>query len=204
MENLNFKPEEHSFVEAWVEPVDKDAEPELPPFEIVPPEVLKKMPAVDRKKYEEELKKREELELAKSQPTDEEIAKAAEANAIKEQADQLRKKAEYFDSRTIYSHLKNLSGMGLVLVNDAPLACLSASSNSVSEARCAQNVLGVRLTEEIRKLAAFFTKRFPLDVKERHIKVPDPKPYLQTNFSVVLGGALESRADLLDRILLAN
>jgi 3-phosphoglycerate kinase len=66
VENLNFKPEEHSYVEPWIEPVDPNEEPELPPFEVLAPEVLKKMPPADKKKYEEELKKHEEAELIKS------------------------------------------------------------------------------------------------------------------------------------------
>lgn len=54
--------------------------------------------------------------------------------------------------------------MGQVLVNDAPLASLT-NSNSVAEVKCSQNVMGVKMTEEVRKLAGFFMKRFPLDIK---------------------------------------
>lgn len=76
VENLNFKPDENSFVEPWIEPKDPDEEPELPPFEVIPPDVLKKMPAADKKKYEEELKKHEELEMERSRPlSEEELAK---------------------------------------------------------------------------------------------------------------------------------
>jgi hypothetical protein len=60
IENLNFRPEEHSYVEPWVEPEDPNEEPEVPAFEVLAPEVLKKMPPADKKKYEEELKKHEE------------------------------------------------------------------------------------------------------------------------------------------------
>jgi len=35
--------------------------------------------------------------------------------------------------------------------------------------------MGVKMTEEVRKLAAFFMKKFPMDVKERHIQVPEQK-----------------------------
>jgi 3-phosphoglycerate kinase len=66
IENLNFRPEEHSYVEPWVEPEDPNEEPEAPHFEVLAPEVLKKMPPADKKKYEEELKKHEEQELLKS------------------------------------------------------------------------------------------------------------------------------------------
>jgi hypothetical protein len=37
-------------------------------------------------------------------------------------------------------------------VNDAPLASLS-TSNSIAEMKCKLNVMGVKMTEDIRKLA---------------------------------------------------
>lgn len=74
-ENLNFKPDEFSYVEPYVEPKDPNEEPEAPPFEVLAPEVLKKMPAAEKAKYEEELRKHEERELAKSQPSEEELAR---------------------------------------------------------------------------------------------------------------------------------
>ena len=93
--------------------------------------------------------------------------------------------------------------MGTVMVNEAPLASLT-TSNSVPEVKCAQNVMGLKMTEDIRKLAAFFTKKFPLDVNERHIKKPASHGYLEQKFSVVLGGQFSTKTELLDRILLAN
>lgn len=53
--------------------------------------------------------------------------------------------------------------------------------------------MGVKMTEDVRKLAAFFMKKFPLDVQERHIKLPEQRPYLDTKFTVVLGGTFESK-----------
>jgi len=64
--------------------------------------------------------------------------------------------------------------------------------------------MGLKLTEEIRKLSGFFCKRFPLDVKERHIKTPSSKEYFTNKFACILGGTFESKSDLLDKILLAN
>jgi 3-phosphoglycerate kinase len=64
--------------------------------------------------------------------------------------------------------------------------------------------MGVKMTEEIRKLAQFFMKPFPLDVNLRHIKKPQPQNYFTTKFSVVIGGLCRSNSDILDKILLIN
>ena len=66
VENLNFRPDEHSFVEPWNEPEDPNKPKEEEKKEIAPPVDLKKMSAAEKKKYEEELKKKAEDELAKS------------------------------------------------------------------------------------------------------------------------------------------
>ena len=47
--------------------------------------------------------------------------------------------------------------MGTVMVNEAPLASLT-TSNSVPEVKCAQNVMGLKMTEDVRKLAAFLVR----------------------------------------------
>ena len=60
------------------------------------------------------------------------------------------------------------------------------------------------MTEEVRKLAQFFLKKYPLEVKERHIKMPPYKDYYDMPFSAVLGGQCHSLNDLMDKILLAN
>ena len=93
--------------------------------------------------------------------------------------------------------------LGTLYVNDAPLACLT-TSNSVAEIKCNRKVMGVKMTEEVRKLSQFFLKRYPLHVKERHIKQPEYKDYYDTAFSSVLGGSCNSISDLMDKILLAN
>jgi hypothetical protein len=64
--------------------------------------------------------------------------------------------------------------------------------------------MGVKMTEEIRKLAQFFMKPFPFDVHLRHIKKPAPQSYFATKFSVVIGGLCRSNSDILDKILLIN
>ena len=88
-------------------------------------------------------------------------------------------------------------------MNDAPLACLT-TSNSVAEIKTGRKVMGIKMTEEVRKLAQFFLKKFPLSVKERHLKTPEPRDYFDTPFSAVLGGSCRSVSDLMDKILLAN
>jgi len=42
--------------------------------------------------------------------------------------------------------------LGEIYINDAPLASLS-SSNTVSEIKCAKKVMGMTITQEIRKIA---------------------------------------------------
>jgi 3-phosphoglycerate kinase len=43
------------------------------------------------------------------------------------------------------------------------MASLS-SSNSIAEIKCKKRVMGMRMTEEIRKLAMFFLKKYPFDI----------------------------------------
>lgn len=47
---------------------------------------------------------------------------------------------------------------GEIYVNDAPLMTLT-NSNSIAEIKCKKRVMGVRMTEEIRKLCLFFMKK---------------------------------------------
>ena len=64
--------------------------------------------------------------------------------------------------------------------------------------------MGVKMTEEVRKLAQFFLKKFPLHVKERHIKMPSFKEYYDVPFAAIIGGQCHNQSDLMDKILLAN
>lgn len=88
-------------------------------------------------------------------------------------------------------------------VNDAPLASLT-SSNSVAEVKFRHNVMGVKMTEEVRKLAQFFMKPFPLDIKLRHVKRPGDQKYFKTKSAAIIGGLCKNSTDLLDKILLVN
>ena len=67
VENLNFKPDEHSFVEPWVEPEDPNKPKEEEKKDAGPPIDIKKLSAAEKKKYEEDLKKKQEEELLKQQ-----------------------------------------------------------------------------------------------------------------------------------------
>ena len=88
-------------------------------------------------------------------------------------------------------------------MNDAPLSCLT-SSNSVAEIKCDRKVMGMKMTEEVRKLSQFFLKKYPLAVKERHIRTPEFRDYYNIPFSAVLGGSCHSVQDIMDKVLLAN
>jgi len=69
VENLNFRPDEHSYVESWVEPEDPNKKQEEEKKEPAPVVDLKKLSAAEKKKYEEEQKKKAEDEANKPQPT---------------------------------------------------------------------------------------------------------------------------------------
>lgn len=88
-------------------------------------------------------------------------------------------------------------------VNDAPLASLT-TSNSVAEVKFRHNVMGVKMTEEVRKLAQFFMKPFPIDIKLRHVKRPTDQKYFKCKSAAIIGGLCKNASDLLDKILLVN
>jgi len=64
--------------------------------------------------------------------------------------------------------------------------------------------MGVKMTEEIRKLAQFHMKPFPLDVKLRNVKRPSDREYFACKSSAIIGGLCKNGTDLLDKILLVN
>jgi hypothetical protein len=108
-ENLNFRPDEHSYVEPWVEPEDPNKPKEDEKKEVPPPVDLKKMSAAEKKKYEEEQKKKAEDELTKtlSRPqadVDREIRKLKQ----KENEALQRKTEDYFDYKSTYNYLQNI------------------------------------------------------------------------------------------------
>ena len=89
----------------------------------------------------------------------------------KEEETRKRIHSEHFDYKTTYGFLNSIQKFGQIYVNDAPLASLT-TSNTVADLRFNQHVMGVKMTEEVRKLAQFFLKPYPFDVNLRHIKKP--------------------------------
>ena len=153
---------------------------------------------------EEEEQKKKEDELAKSQTkTSAEIEREEQLKLKKEEEAARRAEEEYFDYKTTNRLLQNLQNFGSVYVNDAPLASLS-TSNTVSDVKFRTHVMGAKVTEDIRKLAQSFVKPFPSDVKLRHVKRPEDRPYFQTKAAAIIGGLCKTSADLLDKILLIN
>lgn len=213
LENLNFLPDEHSYVEPWVEPAEKPVEEvkKTEPNEEDSQNMQKKlakMSAAEKKKFAEEESKRKAEEDSKAQ----EASAASQAEQAKEAAERKKKEAErqkrlqeeHFDSKTTYRYLKNLGApLGSIYINDSPLGCLT-TSNSIAETKVGRKVMGVKMTEDLRKLAQFFLKKFPLDVNLRHVKKPEQKPYFASKFSAVLGGQCRNVGDIMDKILLAN
>jgi len=191
LENLNFKPDEFGYVEPEkiVEDpaVVKAREEELARQEEEKqkellaaqqkggkPAPAKPAPAapVDKKKEEEMKKKADEEAALLAKKKAEEAAlnnlteeEKAEIKRQKEEAERKKREAEYFDYRTIHKYKGNLGRYGEIYVNDAPLATLS-QSNSVAEIKCKRKVMGVKMTEELRKLCMFFLKKHPKDIDD--------------------------------------
>jgi hypothetical protein len=65
--------------------------------------------------------------------------------------------------------------------------------------------MGVKMTEELRKLCLFFMKKHPKDIDDIWYVSPSFKSYLiNKEFSAVIGGNISGVQDILDKILLAN
>lgn len=83
-----------------------------------------------------------------------------EQQKIKEEAEKKKRELEYFDYKTIHKYKELLGRYGEIYVNDAPMMTLT-NSNSISEIKCKKRVMGVRMTEELRKICLFFLKKNP-------------------------------------------
>lgn len=46
------------------------------------------------------------------------------------------------------------------------------NSNSIAEINCKRKVMGLRMTEAIRKIAFFFLKKYPYDIQNVYTKHP--------------------------------
>lgn len=167
IENLNFRPDEHGYVEPWVDPEEalalKKAEEERqneenledsqPTKKGQPPKDPKKMSAAEKKKAEEEAKKKAAEDSVNSAERQIQIERDAEVARQKEASRAARTAEEHFDPRTTFDYLTKLGkNFGQIYVNDAPLSCLT-TSNSVAEIKCDRKVMGTHMTEIVRKLA---------------------------------------------------
>lgn len=167
LENLNFNPEEWGFVEP--EPAPKPEHPEGEGDADAEPE-----PADDKNKGKANPKDKKAEEAKKK--AEEEAKKAAE-EAKKQKELELKKAAEegleqshvegegegevepepipVITYREIEAFKSKLSSLADIYVNDALDASLT-HSNTVADLRIPVKVMGIRMTEEIRKLAMFF------------------------------------------------
>lgn len=64
--------------------------------------------------------------------------------------------------------------------------------------------MGVRMTEEIRKMCLFFLKKHPDDIANQWYTKPNIMQYHAIKQAAIVGGSIRSVQDILDRILLVN
>jgi 3-phosphoglycerate kinase len=230
LENLNFKPDEFGYVEPEKPVIDEAAaaaasaaeeeakrieeeklaaaqkgKPGGPPPKAAAPADKKKEEEAKKKAEEEAAAKRKQEEAALAASGGKVLSEEEKAEQLrqKEEAERLKREAEYFDYKTTHRYKGLLGRYGEIYVNDAPLTSLS-SSNSVSEIKCKRKVMGVKMTEELRKLCLFFLKKHPKDILDLWYNQPTPCAYHEREFCALVGGSLHSVQDLLDRILLVN
>lgn len=110
---------------------------------------------------------------------------------MKEEAERKKREAEYFDYKTIHKYKETLGSYGEIYINDAPYATLT-QSNSVAEISSQRKVLGVKMTEELRKICHFFLKKHPNDIKDLWYARPGPAQYHENQLSAVIGGTIKS------------
>lgn len=77
-----------------------------------------------------------------------------------------------FTQRTTHQLKQSLGRMGDIYINDAPQASLS-TSNTINEIKCPKKVMGMKMSEELRSIAQFFLKDFPLDIDSIYHEMPD-------------------------------
>jgi uncharacterized protein YhaN len=169
LENLNFRPDENSYVEPWVdhEELKRQAEEEKnrenledsqPDKSGKKPAEAKKLSAAEKKKLEEEAKKKAAEDSVDSQERRMQLEKEQFEADRRESIRLAREAEEHFDAKTTFDYLTKLGkNFGSIYVNDAPLACLT-TSNSVSELKASRKVMGLHMTETVRRLAQFFLK----------------------------------------------
>ena len=84
------------------------------------------------------------------------------------------------------------------------MASLS-ESNSINEILVDEKVMGMKMTEHVRKIAQFFMKKFPLDIDSIYYPKPDlNKEYFTFRSAAIVGGTFTSVSDIIEKILLIN
>lgn len=146
VENLNFQPHEFGYVEPEVKAPKKveEVKDETPKEDNSRP--LSKGNVKPPPPDKGDKNKKED-----SKPVLSDAGKEEELKDVEEAAD-AEPAPELFNSHTIHQYKKNLGNLGTIYVNDAPLASLT-NSNSVSEIKCPQKVMGMKMTEEMRNIA---------------------------------------------------
>jgi len=111
---------------------------------------------------------------------------------------------EGFNQRTTHQLKHSLGIMGDIYVNDAPMASLSTST-TVNEIKCPKKVMGMKMSEELRSIAQFFLKEFPLDIDSIYHQMPDKNlEYYTIKSTAIIGGICKSSSDILEKVVLAN
>ena len=94
--------------------------------------------------------------------------------------------------------------MGEIYVNDAPLANLT-NSNTVNEIKIGKKVMGMKMSEDLRSIAQFFMKQFPLDIDSIYYAKPEANlEYFRIKSTAIIGGVCKTENDILEKVLLAN
>lgn len=169
LENLNFMGEEWGFqAKEQIKKAEDNKQEgegeEDKEQEAVDDKNKKKLPPVKDKKKEEEVKKKLEEEAKKKAA--EEEAKRLELQRLKEEeegkegegegeAEQEKEEEKGITFKEIEIFKDQLARLGEVYVNDA-LDCSLTNSNTVADLRTEHKVMGIRMTEEVRKLGMFF------------------------------------------------
>lgn len=66
------------------------------------------------------------------------------------------------------------------------------NSNSIAEIKCKKKVMGVRMTEELRKLCLFFLKKDPFIVRNNWYVPPPKMVYHEVFLTAIIGGTFKN------------
>jgi hypothetical protein len=88
-----------------------------------------------------------------------------EKERLEEEARVRKAEMEYFDFKTVHQFKETLGQYGDIYVNDALLGSLT-TSNTVAEIACKTKVMGLKMTDTVRKISQFFLKKYPFDIHQ--------------------------------------